>query len=112
MKALRILTTILVASFFCMGVYAQGTKTESFKVKGNCDMCKERIEKAAKISGVTKAEWSTKTQLLAITYDPKKTSSEAVLKKVAAAGHDNEKAKAEDKAYNSLPECCKYDRKK
>ena len=84
------------------------TKTETLKVSGNCDMCKARIEKAAKIAGVSKAEWNKETKLLAVTYDPAKTNVDAIGKKVAAAGHDTEKIKAEDKAYDKLPSCCKY----
>jgi copper chaperone CopZ len=84
------------------------TKTETIKVSGNCDMCKARIEKAAKIDGVSKAEWNKETKLLAVTYDPAKTNADAISKKVAAAGHDTEKIKAEAKAYDKLPGCCKY----
>ena len=84
------------------------TKTETLKVSGNCDMCKARIEKAAKIDGVSKAEWDKKSKVLSVTYDPAKTNIDQVGKKVAAAGHDTEKVKADDKAYSSLPSCCKY----
>lgn len=84
------------------------TKTETVKVSGNCSMCKARIEKAAKIDGVTKAEWSTKTKALTVTFDSTKVSSETIQKKVAAAGHDTEKVKAEQKVYDKLPGCCQY----
>ena len=36
------------------------------------------------------------------------TGSEQIGKKVAASGHDNEKAKADDRAFSALPGCCKY----
>ena len=84
------------------------TKSETIKVSGNCDMCKARIEKAAKIDGVSKAEWNKDSKMLAVTYDPAKTNSDAIGKKVAAAGHDTEKTKAEAKTYDKLPSCCKY----
>ncbi len=87
---------------------ASATKTEKLKVSGNCEQCKARIEKAAKIDGVTKAEWSTESKILAVTYDPSKTTIDQIGKKVAASGHDNEKAKADDKSFNALPGCCKY----
>jgi len=89
-------------------IKAGATKTEKIKVSGNCEQCKARIEKAAKIDGVTKAEWSTESKILAVTYDPSKTTIDQIGKKVAASGHDNEKAKADDKAFNALPGCCKY----
>jgi len=84
------------------------TKTESIKVSGNCETCKVRIEKAAKVDGVTKADWSTKTKMLTLTYDPSKVKSDDVQKKIAAAGHDTPKFKATAAAYNALPGCCKY----
>jgi mercuric ion binding protein len=88
------------------------TKTETFKVWGNCEMCKARIEKAAKFDGVSKAEWSDKTKVLTLVYDPSKVKSDDVLKKIVAAGHDTEKLKADDKVFAKLPGCCQYDRSK
>ncbi|SDD11997.1 heavy-metal-associated domain-containing protein [Williamwhitmania taraxaci] len=84
------------------------TKTESFTVSGKCGMCKTRIEKAAKVEGVSKAEWSDETKLLTIVYDPAKVTSDAIQKKIAAVGHDTEKYKADAKVYDALPGCCKY----
>ncbi|MFT3740870.1 MAG: cation transporter [Breznakibacter sp.] len=83
-------------------------KTETIRVMGNCGMCKARIEKAAKTDGVSQAQWDSKTKLLTLVYDPSKTNVEIIGKKVAAAGHDTDKAKADDKAYSQLPGCCKY----
>ena len=83
-------------------------KTETIKVSGNCEMCKTRIEKAAKSDGVTKAEWNIKTKTLSVTFDPAKTNIETIGKRVASAGHDNEKAKADGKVYKALPGCCQY----
>ncbi|MFA5329923.1 MAG: cation transporter [Prolixibacteraceae bacterium] len=111
MKTLVKITIIAILAFvFTSNTSAQSatTKTETLKVSGNCDMCKTRIEKAAKIDGVTKAEWSKKDKTLTASFDPAKTNIEAIGKKIAAAGHDNEKAKATDKVYNKLPGCCQY----
>jgi copper chaperone CopZ len=84
------------------------TKTESIKVSGNCDLCKARIEKAAKVDGVSKAEWNKDTKILTLVYNSAVVTSDAVQKKIAAVGHDTEKFKADDKVYDSLPGCCKY----
>ena len=90
---------------------AVATKTETIKVWGNCGSCKARIEKTAKVDGVTKALWDAKTQVLTLTYDPSKVKIEDIQKKLSAVGHDTEMFKADDKAYGALPGCCKYDRK-
>jgi hypothetical protein len=88
------------------------TKTENIKVWGNCETCQARIEKTAKVNDVTKASWDSKTQMLALVYDPSKANSDDIQKKIAAVGHDTEKYKADDKAYAKLPGCCQYERKK
>lgn len=106
-KALALLAGITAT----LNVFAQSAKTDSFKVYGNCNMCKKRIEKAATVDGVSKALWNVDTKVMTITYDGAKTSNEAVQKKIAAAGHDTEKQKADDKIYGQLPGCCQYDRK-
>jgi periplasmic mercuric ion binding protein len=90
------------------GAKTGATKTEAIKVSGNCGMCKERIETAAKVDGVSKADWNKDTKLLTLVYDPAKVKSDDVQKKVAAVGHDTEKYKADTKTYNGLPACCKY----
>lgn len=112
MKTVKILIIALLAIVFTSSTNAQTpvikSKTETIKVSGNCDMCKARIEKAAKMDGVTKAEWSKKDKTLTATFDSAKTNMEEIGKKVAAAGHDNEKAKATETVYNKLPGCCQY----
>ncbi len=90
------------------GTKATATKTETIKVSGNCGMCKDRIEKAAKVDGVSKADWNKDTKILTLAYDPSKVKSDDVQKKIAAVGHDTEKFKADTKTYNGLPGCCKY----
>lgn len=80
-----------------------------FKVSGNCDMCKDRIETAAKdVGGVLSASWDADKQMMHLNFDPKKTSTDEVQKAIAAVGHDTEKYKAPDSVYNELPECCLY----
>jgi len=88
------------------------TKTESFKVWGECDMCKARIEKTVKAEGATNASWDEKSQLLTVTYDPSKTNKDGLSKKLASVGHDTEKFKAPDDVYGKLPGCCHYERTK
>lgn len=93
-----------------MGANAQGEHAQ-FKAAGNCEMCKDRIEKAAKaVNGVFSAHWDAEQQLVHLQYDSKKTNPEKVQQAIANAGHDTEKFKAPDSVYNELPECCLFDR--
>ena len=80
-----------------------------FKVSGECEMCKDRIETAAKtVSGVKSAEWTAEKQLLHVEFDAAKTNPDAIQKAIAAVGHDTENFKAPDSVYKELPECCLY----
>jgi copper chaperone CopZ len=118
MKSINFIMTAVIAVVSGVITQAQShdhskmisAKTESFLVRGACNMCKERIEKAAKIDGVSKAEWNKDSKILTLVYDPVLTNSDKVKSGIAAAGHDTEKIKADDKTYNQLPGCCKYKR--
>ena len=107
MKHVILILTILVSSFT---LYAQGKdiKTETFKVEGNCSMCKKRIEKAAFVNGVKRAEWDKESHMLSVIYRPSKTNTEAISKSIAKAGHNTEAVEASVKDYKSLPTCCQY----
>lgn len=122
MKPSIIIITIMLISVSGIAAFSQthdhsqtimsSTKTESFKVWGKCDMCKARIESTVKAEGATNASWDQKTQMLTVTYDPSKTNSDALSKKLASAGHDTEKYKAPEDVYAKLPACCHYERAK
>jgi len=79
-----------------------------FKVEGICDMCKTTIENAAFLKGVKLAQWDKNSSIITVVYKPEKVSEDAIHKSIAASGYDTEKVKATDKAYNSLPNCCRY----
>lgn len=81
----------------------------TFTVAGLCEMCKDRIEKAAmSVDGVSNAVWDMSKKDLNLDFDNKKTSLSAIHKAIAKAGHDTELFKADDATYNALPECCLY----
>jgi periplasmic mercuric ion binding protein len=90
---------------------ANADKKETIKVWGNCGMCKKTIETAAKKAGATTADWSTETRMLAVAYNPAKSSNQKIQKAVAAAGYDTKDFTASDETYNKLHFCCQYDRK-
>jgi Cu(I)/Ag(I) efflux system membrane fusion protein len=87
----------------------QNEKHAMLNVKGSCEMCKERIENAAKeIEGVSFASWEMEKQVLHLNYVPDKTSTDDIAKALAAVGHDTDKFKATQTTYDALPACCKY----
>jgi len=110
MNAIKMLM-MAVLTILAVTVLAQ-SKTESFKVFGNCGMCKKRIEKAALTEGVSSAAWDKDTKIMTVVYDSAKISNDQIQKNIATVGHDTEKMSADDKVYNKLPGCCLYERKK
>ena len=101
----------LVTALMSIGTTFGQVKTEKFKVYGNCGMCESRIEKAAKtVYGVTTADWSKETKMIEVSFDASKTDVHKVHMAIAKVGHDTQMHKAKDETYNTLPECCKYDR--
>jgi len=86
-------------------------KKETFKVWGECGMCKKHIEKAAKESGATTANWDTDSKKLTVTYSTAQTTNLKIQQAIAAAGYDTRDLAGDNAAYDKLDECCKYDRK-
>lgn len=110
MKQLKF-SLVLVLMFIGSSIYAH-EKTDTLKVNGgNCEACKQQIEKTLKINGITKAEWNAKTKLLIVTYSSHEIRNIDIQKKMAEAGYDTEKELATDEAYNKLEACCKYRKK-
>ena len=86
------------------------TKNSSttFKVRGVCEMCKKRIEKALKIKGVETAEWDIDTKMLSVIFDTTKITLDKIHMRVADAGHDTELKQSKESTYKALPDCCHY----
>ncbi len=104
---------LLSIVFFNISSYAQESKTDTIKVYGNCNMCKEKIEGSLKEKdGITSKNWDKKTKLLVVTYDAAKITKEQIGQKIADVGYDNQYATATEKAYKKLHSCCQYDRPK
>jgi hypothetical protein len=109
MKAVRIFSIVAVLMAVTSISFAQ-TKTETFKVSGNCGMCKTNIEKAAKAAGASSATWNKETKSLMIKYSSSSTNTAKVQQKIAAAGYDNVGFKSTTEAYKKLHACCQYER--
>ena len=85
--------------------------TQTYRVNGNCNICKKNIETAVYgEKGIIKAKWNADSLALTVIYDTTKTKRENILQRVANVGYDNESVKANDAAYSKLHTCCQYDR--
>lgn len=103
------LITLLFISFYTAG-FAQQDSTITFEVAGNCAMCKQRIEKAANINGVSEATWNIEDGMATVTFRPEITSSHEIKQSIADAGHDTDETRATQEVYEELHQCCLYER--
>jgi len=110
MKTFKILSVAILATCLCNLSFAQAVKKESFKVSGECGMCKKKIEKAAKTAGAVYAVWSTETKVLTVKYNSASTNAAKIQHKIADAGYDTPGFKATEEAYSKLDDCCQYER--
>jgi copper chaperone CopZ len=102
----------IIATVISLNASAQSStkQTLKFKVYGNCERCKKTIEQAVDTKGVVFADWNQKTKILEITFKTDQITEDQLHEKIAASGYDTEKSRADDKVYNNLHHCCKYER--
>jgi hypothetical protein len=108
MKTLKIFS-LFAAVLISSAAFSQ-EKNETFKVSGECGMCKSKIEKAAKAAGASFASWNVDKKELTVKYNSVSTNTAKIQQEIAKVGYDTPNFKATDDAYNNLHECCKYDR--
>jgi len=109
MKTLKISLLSFIFISLSTIVFAQ-TKSESFKVAGECGMCKKKIEKAAKSAGATYAVWNADSKEITIKYNSTSSNAAKIQQAIANVGYDTPNYKATDESYKSLDECCQYER--
>lgn len=81
-------------------------------VRGNCDMCKDRIETHVKrINGVKSATWTSDNEELKVSFDSTKTNQDAIETICAKVGHATKNKISEGKVIDELPECCRPEEK-
>lgn len=103
----------MVLVFFGLVAKADDKTTNDtliFKVSGNCEMCKERIEYALDVKGVSSADWNVETKMITVVYNPKKITEDKIHELISKAGYETEKKEADAGAYDKLPGCCQYDK--
>lgn len=111
MKLLKyLMTAIIMLSLTAVNAQIKNAKTASVKIYGNCDACKNYIEKAGNIKKIARVEWNQAVNMAMLTYNSKKTNQEEILKRIAIAGFDSDQFLAPEEAYAKLPACCQYER--
>ena len=108
-KYIALLIGLLISLTSNAQVVSKSNFTDtSFKVFGACEQCKNRIEEALKIKGISKAIWDVDNKMVSIQFDVTKISMDKIENKIVEVGHDLIHKKAKTIIYNDLPECCHY----
>jgi copper chaperone CopZ len=110
MKSLKILLLSILFVQFGGQTNAQDPKTitTSFWVASVCQTCKATIEKAMDTRGIVQASYDLETQMLTVTYKPKKISEAQLHVLLNAVGYDTATSKCSDEQYSRVHHCCRY----
>ncbi len=95
----------------CTGIVSAQERTDSIRVAGNCEHCKERIEGTlSAMKGLSFVQWQPDKGSVFVKYNESLLTNAQIQKAIAAVGHDTGSERADDKVYRKLPACCKYER--
>jgi mercuric ion binding protein len=102
----------LFLMFFLVGFsYSQKTEkiqTVKIKTSAECGQCKDRIEEKLNYTkGVKFSELNLTVNLLEVKFNSEKISLEQIKNVIVDLGYDADELKANVKAIENLPLCCK-----
>ncbi len=80
--------------------------TTKFKVEGQCGECKENIEQALDIPGVSYAEWNVESKMLTIRYNDRKIALDEIHGIISNIGYATSEQRANLEAQKKLSACC------
>jgi len=102
-----LLTSMLVAPSRISAQQASKIDTVRIKTSGECDMCKNKIEKEVGLmKGVKTATLDLSTQVLTVVYNNNKTTPDKIRTVISGLGYDADTVKANNRAQKKLPSCC------
>lgn len=102
--------TAVVLFIFILSAFKSDAQIDSVKIitSSLCSTCKKKIEHELSFEkGVKESVVNVETKELTVVYDSKKTNPEKLRIAVTKIGYDADSLKADQKAFNRLPECCK-----
>ena len=87
-------------------------QTVVIQTNGVCGMCKDRfMENVPFFKGVKDCKYDTETSKLTVTYDSKKTDTDAIRHGISKLGYNADEVKADVNARAKLPACCRAEKK-
>lgn len=111
MKYLFCLLLISILGFNSCKTASTPEKTATFKVWGNCEMCKKTIEGSCAVDGIKEKDWNIESKLMTVKFDTTMVTLDEIQQLIAKVGYDNEVYFGDDYAYGKLESCCQYERR-
>jgi mercuric ion binding protein len=99
----KILIALIMVS--TVAVFAKPI-TKKIKVEGECDMCKDKIEAALDIPGVSFAEWDVESKMLTVRFNDKKINEDEIHTLMSELGYATDKLAANVASQKKLDSCC------
>lgn len=109
-KIAMIAGMILIISGIGYGQASKGTSELKIKSSLVCGMCKDRVEGGLVYEkGVKEVTVDLEAKEVTVKYTATKTTPDEIRKALSKLGYDADDVKADAKAYQKLPACCKKD---
>ncbi len=111
MKAKHLfLLTGLILYINLNGISQTNNKFKEIRIQtsAQCELCKGRIEGTLAFEkGVKTSELDLENKIVTVIYNPDKITTDKIRNTISKAGYDADEVKADPKAYQKLPVCCK-----
>lgn len=107
-QIILIFALIATSSIFAQSNDPNTTGKAIIKTSAECESCKTRIEGVLNYTkGVKFAELNVLEKTVEVQFNPSKIKIEEIRKIISETGYDADAVKANKKAQDELPKCCK-----
>lgn len=104
----NIIANAILQLMFFVNVFAAEQDTIRIQTSALCEQCKKILEHDLSFHrGVKRSELDIESKEVMVIYNPEKTTPEKIRQAVTKAGYNADTLKADEKAFNRLPECCR-----
>lgn len=85
-----------------------GITIAKIQTSAECDKCKKAIEKAInRLDGVKSSSLEVESRIFTVKFKSEDISLDKIKSVINKTGYDADETKADSKAYDRLPDCCK-----
>ena len=111
-KVMKKYFLMLLVAAISMTTFAQTSKKETATIQTNgvCGQCKNLFDaNIPYLKGVTDYSYDQATAKMTVSYNPQKTTIDEIRKAISNLGYNADNVKADTKAREKLPACCRVE---